>query len=136
MIPQDANHHGTLYAGALLRLALEAGYATAYRQVGGDANLLLRRVLSVECNRPVPVGTLVEIRGRALEIRRAYLVVGLIGTPLQDEQAPWMEGLMGFVQVDESGKACALPEAREAPSAEGGPWRTLRERLDRLGRGS
>src|ERR1700691_4515397 len=72
VLPADANHHGTLYAGSLLRMALEAAYATAYRWVGNDANLLLRRVLSLECYRPVPVGTLVEIRGTVLHLTRAY----------------------------------------------------------------
>ena len=38
ILPTDANHHGTLYAGSLLRLALEASYATAWRHVGRQAN--------------------------------------------------------------------------------------------------
>ena len=38
VLPADANHHGTLYAGSLLRLALEAGYPTAWRHVGTEAN--------------------------------------------------------------------------------------------------
>ena len=32
ILPRDANHHGTLYAGVLLSLALEAAYATAFRR--------------------------------------------------------------------------------------------------------
>ena len=63
ILPADANHHGTLYAGSLLRLALEAGYATAWKHVGTEANLVLRRVLNLECLRPVPVGTVIEIEG-------------------------------------------------------------------------
>ena len=56
-----ANHKNTLYAGSVLRLTLEAGYATAWRNVGPQANLVLRRVLNLECLRPVPVGTVIEI---------------------------------------------------------------------------
>ena len=82
ILPADANHYGTLYAGSLLRLALEAGYATAYRHVGRDANLVLRRVLNLECLRPVPVGTVVEIQGLVLHAGPAYLVTGLVGAPL------------------------------------------------------
>lgn len=44
ILPVDANHHGTLYAGSLLGLALEAGYATAWRHVGHQANLVLPHV--------------------------------------------------------------------------------------------
>ena len=42
VLPRDANHHGTLYAGVLLSLALEAGYATAFRAAGLNANLVLK----------------------------------------------------------------------------------------------
>ena len=41
ILPRDANHHGTLYAGVLLSLALEAAYATAFRAAGLNANLVL-----------------------------------------------------------------------------------------------
>ena len=34
VLPSDANHHGTLYAGAMLRFVLEAGYATAWKHIG------------------------------------------------------------------------------------------------------
>ena len=79
ILPADANHHGTLYAGSLLRLALEAGYATAWRFVGAGANLVLRRVLNLECLRPVPVGTVVEIQGHVLH--RSQVETGFFVTP-------------------------------------------------------
>ena len=53
-----------LYAGAMLRFVLEAGYATAWKHIGPDANLVLRRVLNMECLRPVPVGVVVGDPGR------------------------------------------------------------------------
>ena len=43
ILPRDANHHGTLYAGVLLTLALEAAYATAYRAAGLNASLVFKR---------------------------------------------------------------------------------------------
>ncbi|MFM8380132.1 MAG: acyl-CoA hydrolase, partial [Planctomycetia bacterium] len=99
VLPADSNHHGTLYAGSLLRYALETAYATASRSTGADANLMLRRVLSLECRASVPVGTLVEIRGAVLQVRQCYLVVGVVGMPLVGQTLPWMDGLLGFVQV-------------------------------------
>src|SRR5262249_32962114 len=83
ILPADANHHGPLYAGPLLRLALEAGYATAWKFAGTSANLVLRRVLNLECLRPVPVGTVIEIEGAVLHRSQAYLVTGLLGTSLK-----------------------------------------------------
>jgi acyl-CoA hydrolase len=128
----DANHHGTLYAGSLLRLALEAGYATAWRHVGHQANLVLRRVLNLECLRPVPVGTVIEIEGTVLHRAQAYLVTGLIGTPQEAGQGPWMEALLGFAQVDDAGRPTGLPEgpAAQVPASE--DWRRLDERLHKL----
>jgi acyl-CoA hydrolase len=133
IVPADANHHGTLYAGSLLRLTLEAGYATAWRHIGAEANLVLRRVLNLECNQPVPVGKVIEIQGLVLHQSQTYLVTGLLGTPLEDGQKPWMEALLGFAQVDQSGRPAVFPEiveAAEVPDAEA--WRRLRERMQKL----
>lgn len=132
ILPHDANHHGTLYAGSLLRIALEAGYATSYRLVGGGANLLLRRVLSLECNVPVPVGTVIEIRGVALHVRRAYMIVGLLGTPIEEGQKPWMDGLMGFVQVNDAGRPTALPLDDPLTEPNDPAWLPLKRRLKKL----
>jgi acyl-CoA thioesterase YciA len=133
ILPRDANHHGTLYAGVLLSLALEAGYATAYRAAGEAANLVLKRVLDLRCYEPVPVGRVVEIRGREVHRARAHLVIALVGTPLAGRSAPWMDGLMQFVQVDAHGR----PEPLEgAPGETAGilstPWSALRDRAEKL----
>ena len=131
VLPADANHHGTLYAGSLLRYGLEAAYAAACRGAGPEANLMLRRVLSIECRRTVPVGTLVEIRGAVLQVRQAYLVVGVVGMPLEGHDVPWMDGLLGFAQVDAAGLPAGLPRPVEAAEPEGF-WKPLADRLERL----
>ena len=131
VLPADANHHGTLYAGSLLRYALENAYATACRAAGPAGNLMLRRVLSLECRRSVPVGALVEIRGAVLQAKQGYLVAGVIGMPLDGHTLPWMDGLLGFAQVDAAG----LPEAFPEPItdfATGGLWQPLHDRLNKL----
>lgn len=131
VLPADANHYGTLYAGSLLRFALEAAYASGSRAIGPAANLMLRRVLNVECRRPVPVGTLVELRGAVLQVRQAALVVGVVGMPLVGQTVPWMDALMTFVQVDDQGQPADLPVAVETVSATG-PWPPLLTRLEKL----
>jgi acyl-CoA hydrolase len=133
VLPTDANHHGTLYAGSLLRLALEAGYATAWRHIGTEANLVLRRVLNLECLRPVPVGTVIEIEGAILHRSQVYLVAGLLGKPLEQGQGPWLEALLGFAQVNEEGRPDSLPEgAGPAVAPVGEDWQRLGERLHKL----
>ena len=133
MLPADANHHGTLYAGSLLRYGLETAYAAASRAVGPQVNLMLRRVLSLECRRSVPVGSLVEIRGAVIDVRQAYLVVGVVGMPLAGHTLPWMDGLFGFVQVDDKGLPVAFPGSVEAVG-DATLWEPLRTRLEKLAR--
>ena len=134
ILPRDANHHGTLYAGVLLTLALEAAYATAYRAAGLNANLVLKRVLDLRCYEPVPIGTVIEIRGREIHRARAQVVVALCGSPLAPDRASfWMEGLMQFVQVDDAGRPEPLEgEPIEPPPILLAPWAALRERALRL----
>ena len=131
VLPADANHHGTLYAGSLLRYALESGYATACRAAGPEGNLMLRRVLSLECRQSVPVGTLVEIRGAVLQAKRGYLVAGVVGMPLDGHTLPWMDGLFGFAQVDPAGLPVSLPHPVEV-AADGPLWQPLLARLEKL----
>jgi acyl-CoA thioesterase YciA len=134
IIPRDANHHGTLYAGSMLALALEAGYATAYRSVGRSANLVLKRVLDLRCFEPVSIGSVVEIRGLEVYRARAHVVVGLTGTPLPDRHKPWMDGLMQFVQVNEAGSPEPISGQIEGTRPEELPavWSSLRDRARKL----
>src|SRR6201999_1199118 len=125
--------HGTLYAGVELSLALEAAYATAFRAAGLNANLVLKRVLDLRCYEPVPIGRVVEIRGREVHRARAQIIVAVYGSPLAERPNPWMDGLMQFVQVDESGHPEPLADGPEETSVElSPPWITLRERSVRL----
>jgi acyl-CoA thioesterase YciA len=133
ILPRDANHHGTLYAGVLLSLVLEAGYATAYRTVGPSANLVLKRVLDLRCYEPVPIGRVVEIRGREVHRARAHIIVGLAGSPLAGRSRLWMDGMMQFVQVDKSGRPEPVAlEPEERPEVLPPPWSGLRDRTLRL----
>jgi acyl-CoA hydrolase len=134
ILPRDANHHGTLYAGVLLTFALEAAYATAYRAAGLNANLVLKRVLDLRCFEPVPIGTVVEIRGREIHRARAQVVVAFFGTPLQPDRGnPWMDGAMQFVQVDETGRPEPLEgEPLDGPPTLPDPWQHLRDRAMKL----
>jgi acyl-CoA hydrolase len=133
ILPRDANHYGTLYAGVLLSLALESGYATAFRAAGLNANLVLKRVLDLRCFEPVPVGRVVQIRGREIHRARAHVIVALWGTSQADQTSPWMDGLMQFVQVDARGRPEPIAqESSEEPAALELPWSGLRKRALKL----
>lgn len=133
VLPRDANHHGTLYAGSLMALALEAGYATAFRAAGESANLVLKRVLDLRCYEPVPIGRVIEVRGAEVHRARAQVVVALYGTPLPDRSGPWMDGLMQFVQIDADGRPEPLEgEPPDEPVIHDPPWAMLQERARKL----
>jgi acyl-CoA hydrolase len=133
VLPRDANHHGTLYAGVLLSLALEAGYATAFRAAGLNANLVLKRVLDLRCYEPVRVGRVVQIRGREIHRARAQIIVALLGSPQGEDGSPWMDSVMQFVQVDSEGRPEPLEdEPLEEPIALEHPWTILRDRARKL----
>jgi acyl-CoA thioesterase YciA len=98
-----------------------------------SANLVLKRVLDLRCYEPVPIGRVIEIRGREVHRARAQVVVALWGSPLADRVAPWMDGVMQFVQVDDSGRPEPLDEEPDATPLElEEPWSALRERGLRL----
>ncbi len=133
VLPRDANHHGTLYAGVLLSLALEAAYATAFRAAGLAANLVLKRVLDIRCYEPVPVGQVVQIRGREIHRARAQIIVALHGSFQTDQASTWMDGIMQFVQVDPSGRPEPLgDEPDDEPIDLEPPWSLLRDRARKL----
>jgi acyl-CoA hydrolase len=134
VLPRDTNHYGTLYAGVLLSLALEAAYAAAFRATGPLANLVLKRVLDLRCYEPVPVGTVVEIRGREVHRARAQIVIGLYGSPrVEGRDNPWLDGVLQFVQVDEAGRPEPLTgEPVEPAPGLLPPWEALRARAVRL----
>ena len=132
-MPRDANHHGTLYAGVLVSLALEAGYATAFRAAGLNANLVLKRVLDLRCYEPVPVGRVVQIRGREIHRARARSWSRFWESSQADQESPWMDSLMQFVQVDAGGRPVPLDEEPEdEPLDLDPPWSSLRERARKL----
>jgi acyl-CoA thioesterase YciA len=133
VLPRDTNHHGTLYAGVLLSLALEAGYATAFRAAGLAANLVLKRVLDIRCYEPVPVGQVVQIRGREIHRARAQIIVALHGSFQTDQASIWMDGIMQFVQVDAAGRPEPLgDEPDDEPMDLEPPWSLLRDRAHKL----
>jgi acyl-CoA thioesterase YciA len=133
VLPRDANHHGTLYAGALLSLALEAGYATAFRAAGMTANLVLKRVLDIRCYEPVPVGQVVQIRGREIHRARAQIIVALHGSFHTDQTSAWMDGIMQFVQVDAAGRPEPLGDEPDEERLDlDPPWSSLKDRARKL----
>jgi len=56
--------------------------------------------------------------------------VGVVGMPLESGGLPWMDGLLGFVQIDEKG--IPIPFLTTVAVSESNLWEPLRERLGKL----
>jgi acyl-CoA thioesterase YciA len=114
-------------------MALEAGYATAFRAAGLNANLVLKRVLDLRCYEPVRIGRVVQIRGREIHRARAQIVVALLGSSNADHPSFWMDSLMQFVQVDADGRPVPLEDEPEDDCLVLDiPWSPLRDRARKL----
>jgi|GEM_PF-6861057 hypothetical protein len=61
-------------------------------------------------SRVLPLTHANHSEGTVLQRTQVYLVTELIGAPLEAQQGPWMEALLGFAQVDDTGRPDALPE--------------------------
>jgi hypothetical protein len=61
------------------------------------------------------------------------VVFGLVGTPLGQDQGPWVEALLGFAQVTETGKLAHFPgELPKLERPEGEIWDRLADRMRKL----
>ena len=89
-------------------------------------------MLSIECHKPVREGSFVEIRGLTLHVTRAYMVTGLIATAGPGHGGPWMDALLGFVQVDDDGRAAEFPGDLSVDAMPSERWRKLQDRMKKL----
>ena len=93
---------------------------------------MLRRVLNMECLRPVPVGVVAEIQGAVLHRTAAYLVCGLVGTPLDGQRAVG-GGAARVRPGDRDGKLAHFPaELPEVERPDGEDWERLADRMKKL----
>ena len=85
----------------------------------------------------MPVGSVSEIQGVVLHHARAYVVTGLVGTPIKPEEGPWLEALLGFAHVNDEGRPTGIPGTVSADQAElevphVEPWPRLSARLRKM----
>lgn len=73
ILPKQANHYGTLFAGEALSMMASAAYAVASRYARG--NVVLASADALRFTAPVPVGTLFTLRAEILRVTRSTLIV-------------------------------------------------------------
>lgn len=105
VLPAQANHYGTLFAGEALSMMTSAAYAIASRRARG--NVVLASVGEVQFIAPVPVGRLLTLRAAILHVGRSAIrveVTGLSEDPQSDLATEVARGQFNMVAVNDRGR--------------------------------
>lgn len=116
VLPAQANHYGTLFAGEGLSMMAGAAYAAASRHARG--NVVLASVIEVRFIAPVPVGRLLILRAAIAQSSRSAIrveVTGLCEDPQTGLVTEVAQGQFNMVAVNDRGRPRKI-NAEEIPS--------------------
>ena len=105
VLPAQANHYGTLFAGQALSMLAQAAFTAASRHA--RSNVVLAGVQNLRFTAPVPVGQLFTIAARVLCAGRSSMVVEVVASredPQTGERAQVAQGQFQMVAVNEHGR--------------------------------
>lgn len=105
ILPEQANHYGTLFGGEGLSLLAKAAFVTASRYARAD--VVMAGAEGVRFIAPVPTGALLEMTGTVTRQGRSSLTVRVEGTaetPRTGARQPVMHADFEMVAVDGSGR--------------------------------
>ena len=105
VLPAQANHYGTLFAGQALSMLAQAAFTAASRHA--RANVVLAGVTELRFIAPVPVGNLFIMAARVISAGRSSMVVEVIAShedPQTGDKAPVAQGQFQMVAVNEHGR--------------------------------
>ena len=114
VLPQQANHYGTLFGPNALALLGKAAYLVAARHT--RQSVVMAAARQVDFLAPIPVGAIVNVRARVTRVGHRSLSVRVVAC---FDAAPGirpdevLRGDFEMVAVDELGRPCAirLPDA-------------------------
>lgn len=98
--PADLNHHGTLYAARTAGWFVETGLIAASACLPAD-DVVCVQIHGMSFTTPVRVGETVQFTGRAV-LAEASSIVTHVAAQVADRG--FLDGLITFVSVDESGR--------------------------------
>lgn len=105
VLPAQANHYGTLFAGQALSMLAQAAFTAASRHA--RANVVLAGVDNLRFTAPVPVGQLFVISARVVSAGRSSMQVEVVAgreDPQTGDKAPVVQGQFQMVAVNEHGR--------------------------------
>ncbi|MDR7442348.1 MAG: acyl-CoA thioesterase [Armatimonadota bacterium] len=120
VFPGETNHYGTLFAGTAMAWMDRVAFIAATRHA--RRNVVLVHSDAVDFDRPVPLGSIVELVARVVEVGRTSLrvEVQMWVEPVQARRKPFLaaQGAFVLVALDRRGRPAPVPPL-EVPG--GGP---------------
>lgn len=107
ILPEHANHYGTLFGGNALGLLAKAAFAVAFRHVGGA--VVMAAVKHADFTAPVAVGSLLDLTARVVGSGQSSLTVEVTG---EVAGAKVLSGCFVMVAVDDAGRPRAIRETQ------------------------
>ena len=111
VFPGETNHYGTLFGGTALAWMDQAAFVAASRHA--RRKVVTVHSDAVDFKRPVPLGSIVELVARVVEVGRTSMrvEVEMWVEPLDPSGEPYLAARGGFVlvAVDEGGRPVPVP---------------------------
>lgn len=105
ILPDQANHYGTLFGGRGLSLMTRAAFVAASRHA--RAKVVLAACGDAQFTAPVPLGSLFVLNADVIRVGRSSMqvrVTGICERPDHRSRTPVSEATFTMVAVDDSGR--------------------------------
>lgn len=129
MLPQDANAHGDIHGGAVMKLVDTCDALAAVRHA--RSRVVTAVVDSMTFAAPVHVGDVVHLRARLTWTGRTSMEVKVVveaETVLTGRRRVTSEAYVVFVALDDAGRPKAIPSFTPTTDAERREWQSAEQR--------
>lgn len=119
VLPEQANHYGTLYGANALQIMGKAAFVCATRHA--RCAVVMAKADSIEFTKPIRIGAIIDIRASiAFQGRSSMTVIVEVvaDSPAGPSGAPSISGRFVMVAVDSDGVPIPIPPHEDQSPAE------------------
>ncbi len=119
VLPEQANHYGTLYGPCALHMMGKAAFVCATRHAGRP--VVMAKADSIEFLRPIRIGSIIEVRARIVFQGKSSMTVGVEiapENPAGGDAAPAITGRFMMVAVDGDGRPVPISVSDQCTAEE------------------
>lgn len=110
VLPEQANHYGTLYGANALQMMGKAAFVSATRHA--RCAVVMAKADNIEFARPIRIGSIIDIRAQVVFQGQSSMTVIVEIVPEQpgvEENSPAITGRFMMVAVDNNGIPMPIP---------------------------